>query len=487
MENSNYINKAIHSTIQIASVSNGSFASVIHIKTYLTSSYNSASALHNNKDLKELISLTESVAKLVSSLFFSQIGGIIHDTLEIRSGIVDLVQGNTRRAILKISFSTLSLTAQITLNIHARVALVAITIIIDCNHAFKNFKEEHYIEGTTSLICAAIRINKSTSLFKSYQKLWMPSQIERRVAIDVGSGSTKVMIADVNTKNNRIVKVIHKTSIPTAYQKDLENSTNGAFSPEIQETGLDTFKQINELALQYQADKVYAVATSAFRTSNNGETFAQRISESANVPIKIISQFEEGVLAYESVSDAPELQSQDFVCWDIGTGSFQITVPVREIDYSVYMTETGSVPFKNYIIDVVKGQDSNNTDTPNPMTNDAIKQADSYARWIGRHALPSIKESVKAHNGTVVGIGRLFQNSLLPLAEGDQITRKDLRTFIQNASNKTDEDLNNPFAKFDVSNAILALGVMKALHVQNVSVVESTSTRGILAHESYWS
>lgn len=87
----------------------------------------------------------------------------------------------------------------------------------------------------------------------------------------------------------------------------------------------------------------------------------------------------------------------------------------------------------------------------------------------------------------MVGIGRLFYSSLRPVAaEKGVITRKGLRSFIRNSLDKTDEQLNNPFAAVDVSNSILTLAIMKALHVQKIIPVDTTTTKGLLVAPSYW-
>lgn len=143
----------------------------------------------------------------------------------------------------------------------------------------------------------------------------------------------------------------------------------------------------------------------------------------------------------------------------------------------------GSVAFKSYIIDAIQDKE---TETPNPISEDELKMADSYARAFGRKAYPLIKEKIQ-EGKPILGIGRLFYNSIRPLAaEGDVINRKGLRKFIEESLNKSDEELDNPFAHVDVSNCILTLAIMKALHIQEVTAIETTTTRGMLIAPIYW-
>jgi len=138
------------------------------------------------------------------------------------------------------------------------------------------------------------------------------------------------------------------------------------------------------------------------------------------------------------------------------------------------------------IVSAVQENDIEDTISPNPMSEEDLKSADSYARAFARKAYPIIKQKIQAQ-GTVLGIGRLFYHSIRPLAsEGDVITRSGLRKFIESSLNKTEEELNNPFAHVDVSNCILTLAIMKALHIQEIRPIETTTTRGLLISPAYW-
>lgn len=313
------------------------------------------------------------------------------------------------------------------------------------------------------------------------------ADVERRAAIDVGSGGTKLAIADVDTETNQIVQILLDTSYPVPYQASLDKSEDGTFDVKTKELGLETFKDIREIADQYQVEKVTAIATSAFRKANNSKAFISEIEKLTEIRVQVIPQREEGEIAFFSALATGEFNSEEVVVWDIGTGSLQITTANSSDGLTVYMGEQmGSVAFKNYIVDAIQENDVEDVSSPNPMSEEDLKAADSYARAFARKAYPIIKQKIQ-DQGTVVGIGRLFYHSIRPLAsEGDVITRNGLRKFIETSLNKTDEELNNPFAHVDVSNCILTLAIMKALHMQEIRPIETTTTRGLLISPSYW-
>lgn len=313
------------------------------------------------------------------------------------------------------------------------------------------------------------------------------AEVERRAAIDIGSGGTKVAIADVDVETNQIVEILLDTSFSVPYQASLDKSPDGTFDQETKDLGLKTFKEIKEIADQHEVQKIAAIATSAFRKANDLKGFLADIVRETNIHVQIIPQREEGEIAFFSAMAAGDFDRDEAVVWDIGTGSLQITTANSNDSLTVYMGEQmGSVAFKNYIVDAIQENDLEEIDSPNPMSEEDLAAADSYARAFARKAYPIIKQKIQKE-APVIGIGRLFYHSIRPIAsEGDLITRSGLRDYIENALNKTDEELNNPYAHVDVSNCILTLAIMKALHIQEIRPIETTTTRGLLISPAYW-
>ncbi len=242
--------------------------------------------------------------------------------------------------------------------------------------------------------------------------------IERRMAVDVGSGGTKVAIADVETETNQIVQVVLDTSYPVPYQASLDKSKDGTFDPETQEIGLKTFKAIKNLSEEHGVAKIVAVATSAFRKANNCKEYLAAVHNATGIQIRVIPQREEGEIAFFSALASDAYNPEDVVVWDIGTGSLQMTTKNASGGLTVYMGEQmGSVPFKSYIIDTIQDKDSGDVNTPNPIAEDEVKLADSYARAFARKAYPLIKEKIN-NQVNIVGIGRLFYHSIRPLVFG---------------------------------------------------------------------
>lgn len=217
--------------------------------------------------------------------------------------------------------------------------------------------------------------------------------VERRAAVDVGSGGTKVAVADVDTDTNKIINIIVDASFPVPYQASLDKSADGTLDSETKALGLKTFQQIRDLAHEHKVEKIVAIATSAFRKANNAKEFVAEVEKETNIRVLIIPQREEGEIAFFSAMAAGNFDPQEAVVWDIGTGSLQITTANQQNGLSVYMGENmGSVAFKNYIIDNIQDKDIAQHMSPNPISSVDLKEADSYARAFARKAIALVKQ-----------------------------------------------------------------------------------------------
>lgn len=178
-----------------------------------------------------------------------------------------------------------------------------------------------------------------------------------RAAVDIGSGATKLRIAQVNVKNQKIEKILVDEAFTVHYQEHLEKSATKSFDDAVMQTGLDSLKKSAEIAKQYHVQKVIAVATAAFRNAANADQFIQKIEKETGIKIYIIDQDLEGKLAFEAALNQMPVEATDLVVWDIGGGSFQLTMQNKDGSYEIYRGHMASVPFKNKVIKEIQLKD----------------------------------------------------------------------------------------------------------------------------------
>lgn len=446
------------------------------------------------------------IATTVSAIAYYRLGMILSTFTDLANQTHEIAQiirqGQWTKKeisdpIFKFSVTVVRLGSLICAAPEILVASIVLQIFLEMGQSYKEYQKGRYLEMISNLGLALIRSyqvapqihqlfkksNPDPAPMKSLvvsKPLDLPEGVERRATIDVGSGGTKVLIADVNVNTQEIVNVIFENSFSVPYQASLEKSADGHFDAEVKEQGLQVFHQIKTLLNNHQVQKVSAVATEAFRKSTNGCSFANSIHHETGIPLHIISQEQEGILAFNSAIAVSKVNVEKAIVWDIGTGSFQMTTK-KENEFNIFTKGLGSVPFKNHIIDQIQGKDPSAITTPNPLSQEDYKKAGCFARWLAKKADPNLKAKIKMSDVEIIGIGRLFLKSVLPhVSQDSTITRKELRNFIRSSLGKMDQDLNNPFAHVDVPNCIQVLETMKALHIHKISVVNTTATQGMM-------
>jgi exopolyphosphatase/guanosine-5'-triphosphate,3'-diphosphate pyrophosphatase len=112
-------------------------------------------------------------------------------------------------------------------------------------------------------------------------------------AIDIGSNTTRLLVAE--PVDGQLKKTMEQRAY-TRIGKAVDGE--GAIRPEkIDEVGDVVGTQVR-LARELGAEEIRAVATAAIREATNGEAVAEAIGHAAGIPIEILSEQEEGRLAF---------------------------------------------------------------------------------------------------------------------------------------------------------------------------------------------
>ncbi len=284
-----------------------------------------------------------------------------------------------------------------------------------------------------------------------------------RAGLDIGSGATKLKIAEVDICENKVLKLILDKGYPVEYKSDLKKSKDNKFSSEIIEKADVTFKSIAETLIQYKVAETRAVATSAFRTSSN----TQKVLEKAykhGIKVEIITQKEEALLGYKAARLLSS--SNNYIVWDIGGGSMQMVYKLNSKEL-IYKGHLASVPFREYILKTVQ---KSSKSSPNPLSKSDVIESVNYAQ---KYALEDISSGFKKlyakKDVDVIGIGGVHSKAILKAMDReDYYTQDQLEKFLNKQRVLTDEEIGSKYASTSISNLALVLGFMKALKIDKV-------------------
>lgn len=303
------------------------------------------------------------------------------------------------------------------------------------------------------------------------------------MGLDIGSGSTKIMVAKVDYCRNKILEVLHSENRAVQYNEDLEKSVDGNLSPVIVDKGLVTLKEMIKKANTFKPKRNYGVATSVFRKAKNGTDVIKTFARKLNLRLEVISQETEALLAYYSVLsliDDKQVNTKKIVIWDIGGGSMQIFSLTDARKPLKYLGDVASVTFKNMVIEVLQGKALDAAASPNPIgekREQVISLARSYAKL---HVPTELKTLMK--DRVVIGVGGVHGFSIK-----NQVQMKDDDYSLEAVekagiaqSLKSDKDLKGEYRSTDVTNLLLVQGYMEALDIKAVKVMNANLIQGAL-------
>ncbi len=325
-------------------------------------------------------------------------------------------------------------------------------------------------------------------------------------AYDIGSGATKFMGALINTESLTIEQVFSQGTFSVSYREDLHQSVNHTFSDLIQEMGLEALQKahyqieqdyLNADLQGYGDIQHFAVATAAFRAADNGELVAETFSDKLEMPIRIISQEEEGKLAYYSaLSQNPQIENASLpIVWDIGGGSMQVTYKDASDTFHIMEGEVASQTFQALVSENIMALQDGSL-SPNPMTASDVEAAIALAKQHLQFDATSteiIKNKI-AQDTPILAVGTVHNFVIQPLctlagidSAKDHYSKSDLLLAINLLTDKTDQQImqlnhlpNLSLAKNQLTNLILVYAMMDLMGVEQVQTIKSSNVEGLL-------
>lgn len=138
-------------------------------------------------------------------------------------------------------------------------------------------------------------------------------------AIDIGSNAIRMIVAEVNGSQVRILK---KFRAPVRLGKDtFMHGEISAQSIDDAKAAFDKFSQINK---KFKVEFCRAIATSAVRESKNKDQFIAAMLEHSKINIKLIDGTQEAELIHLAVSKEIDLAQKRIMLIDVGGGSVEI-------------------------------------------------------------------------------------------------------------------------------------------------------------------
>jgi len=310
-----------------------------------------------------------------------------------------------------------------------------------------------------------------------------------RAAIDVGSGSIKVTVAQIDPRSQRIYSTLYSQEHPIPFKRDIQVSGKSELSDRIQDIAIETLAQLKtELAI-HQPTAWKGVATAASRQATNAQQMYDRIQEHLGMDITIISQEEEGRLGFATASAVSRINPEKLIAVDSGSGSFQLTTLING-ELSVVEGELGYIPSLEMLMQI-RNQTLDLQTPPAPVE---LEEAKLLVEMM-RAKMPPISEAflkkIQEPSSSIVGIGN--ENFIFAMgATGvgkSTFTKEELWEAIVKLAGKPESEMKQ-FAKPNtaVLGMVLLYSIMDAMQLDHLTAYDANGVcEGILVDAVFWS
>jgi exopolyphosphatase/guanosine-5'-triphosphate,3'-diphosphate pyrophosphatase len=162
-----------------------------------------------------------------------------------------------------------------------------------------------------------------------------PGSRERFGAIDVGSNSVRLLVAEYDPVAG--ISIIDEVKDQPRLAKGLAET--GRLDDAAVERALVALARMKTVCERRGVRRLAAVATSATREATNGPAFVERVRDDLGIPLEIIDAHTEAMLSWRSVAHHFQLDGERAVVADIGGGSLELIGAVDGL-----METTASLP-----------------------------------------------------------------------------------------------------------------------------------------------
>jgi exopolyphosphatase/guanosine-5'-triphosphate,3'-diphosphate pyrophosphatase len=166
-----------------------------------------------------------------------------------------------------------------------------------------------------------------------------PDVIPRLAAIDIGSNSIRLVVAEAQAGGR--YRVLDEERESTRLGRALVG--DGALDSQSIEDSLAALRRFKAIIAGLGVESVRAIATCAVREASNGEQFCRRVKDELGLEIEVIDADMEADLAFQSVRRRFDLTGTNTVLADIGGGSTEIILASGELIETIYATKLGAV------------------------------------------------------------------------------------------------------------------------------------------------
>ncbi|QNI92356.1 exopolyphosphatase [Synechococcus sp. BOUM118] len=308
------------------------------------------------------------------------------------------------------------------------------------------------------------------------------AQTRRVAAIDIGTNSTHLLVASVDTTLGTFSIEQAEKSTTRLGERDPDS---GELTSAGMQRGYETLRRFRDLAISHDVEQIVTAATSAVREAPNGREFLQSIQDALGMDVDLVSGPEEARLIYLGVLSGMSFGDRPHLLLDIGGGSTELILADGRDARALTSTRVGAVRLQR---DFVK-------DDPIPPQRRSFLQAfiqgslEPAVDKVHRRIKPGEIPVLVATSGTAMAIGALAasEDDRPPLKlHGYRVSRQRLDRVVEKLVTMTPEQrrdlspINDRRAEIIVPGALILQTTMQMLGVDELVLSERALREGLI-------
>lgn len=337
--------------------------------------------------------------------------------------------------------------------------------------------------------------------FLAHHYLYHEFCIETRYAFDFGSGAIKSRAVDFNVCTNKIHKIFGQFDKPIKFIHCLVPSKNGSHHVDekcINRAIIEFNNFESEYNISCHKNKCAGVATAWARKADNIDIIIKGL-ENHGVRMKVLSQMDEGIYGFNAVLNSPDvagIDPQNLIVWDLGGGSFQLSMLDEAGNIHVYNGPHGVESFEREL----RRELNLPSDSPMPFfAGEELEKALEYVyEKYGRAILEDEIIAAKLKNNPKVQVYAIGN----PMTKGikkqmyvpQHATLEDLKSTAQLFEYRAADDvywnsfpeLPTHYVKSAQVSLILIHGIMQGLGVKEIDIIDTTLADYVLYEKGLW-
>ncbi len=219
---------------------------------------------------------------------------------------------------------------------------------------------------------------------------------ERIAAIDVGSNSVRLLVAEYDPASG--LQVIDELKDHPRLAAGL--ASTGCLDEAAVDRAIQALARMREVCQRRGVRRISAVATAAVREAENGPWFVRRVRQELDIPLRIIDTDTDAALSYRSVAPHFPLAGERALVADIGGGSLELIGAVDGLVELTLSLPLGAVRLTELYLPGERAAHKEMADLRSSVRR-RLKRGFSSREWAGSTIIGS--------GGTFTSLGRMVQ------------------------------------------------------------------------------